>query len=959
MRKLSKKISMLMVLAMLVSLFSGVVSASAASAWSYKSTNGKFDVARNETIIMEKNEYADFDLYKEGEKVTKAAYTVVWESSDPDVVWVDATNGRLRADKFGKAEAGDKAMISANITNVETGVKAIRSFYIEIAADPVVEEPEVEYAITTKVGDAVLGAETLVAGSEYALVSTVTADGEAAEATVTYTVGGKEVTALKFAAAGEYTVVATATIDNEVVATAESKVVVVKKEAAIVAVEQIKLNTLKVIFNDAEYAKNVLAATDIEDVLELTFNADKVDVQGTERVDHELYYVKAVEDDANAVIVEAYKPLAEGLTYKMAYLENDKIVAYNWIVGTGSIPADIEVAEVGYVIDEYKNLQYVVYNKEGVEITAWYDKDIYPIEWELVSDQTADFDVQTIDGQICFMKKGATAELKVTLDKGFEDDGTELADLVDKGVVYGIDKRDMTELEAYQIYSGGAPVWNGWKSSTDPFNFYIGEGDSEALKLAARYTKTTKDGTKVSWAPINIIEGIAEGDLDNDKVYTYQSSNTDIVAVDETLGYVYPVAVGTARVYIKEDGLVIGYATVKVHEAPRFTSFSVGVRGSDKLSVIADEAGMDEQKLEFTISATDQLGRSLIGDTNLTINFELEKDLADLTDRTVTYGLFDLFDADKWEYTQQWYGWAGNIAADQNGPLAINAGEVVLKQGVAKTIKVKATAIYTYDDGTEKKMFGSFNFQVKYPNVDKTTGPQLVIDHIDTTLGVNDVKTINHGNYDGSVKVVEKDLQGFFVRKLPIDVVAETNDVEARAVSDGLYTVTITKGDYALDSKYVKVAPKISQTDAYTIYVDGLWADGDNVITKADKGNYKVRLYVGNDTKAVSKDADTLKITDSTPAITSIKVAEKITDWESIEGLCDALKFKRGDKELDMKKYAELVNVEWDYKHDDTDRIYIYKVKFLLNVDAYYGDFADGYYTLEEVNVNKTFTIAY
>ena len=50
MRKLSKKISMLMVLAMLVGLFSGVVSASAASAWSFGSS--KYAVAVNGSINM-------------------------------------------------------------------------------------------------------------------------------------------------------------------------------------------------------------------------------------------------------------------------------------------------------------------------------------------------------------------------------------------------------------------------------------------------------------------------------------------------------------------------------------------------------------------------------------------------------------------------------------------------------------------------------------------------------------------------------------------------------------------------------------------------------------------------------------------------------------------------------------------------------------------------------------------
>ena len=68
MRKLSKKISMLMVLAMLVSLFSGIVSASAASKWSFYDRETKEVVDVKETYYMEKNQYANFDLYCEGEE---------------------------------------------------------------------------------------------------------------------------------------------------------------------------------------------------------------------------------------------------------------------------------------------------------------------------------------------------------------------------------------------------------------------------------------------------------------------------------------------------------------------------------------------------------------------------------------------------------------------------------------------------------------------------------------------------------------------------------------------------------------------------------------------------------------------------------------------------------------------------------------------------------------------------
>jgi len=230
MRKSSKKISMLMVLAMLVSLFSGIVSASAASKWSFYDRTADEVVEVKDTYVMEKNQYANFDLYCEGEEADADTYSYYWESSNPDVVFVDKTNGRLRADKYGKAEAGDKAMISVYIDNKTTkkNENAKRSFYIQIAED---EVEDVEYAVTTKIGDAVLGTEALEAGKDYALTSTVTADGKAVEAVVTYTLDGAAIDKLNVKE-GEYTVVVTATIDDAVVATEKYEIVAVGADFA-------------------------------------------------------------------------------------------------------------------------------------------------------------------------------------------------------------------------------------------------------------------------------------------------------------------------------------------------------------------------------------------------------------------------------------------------------------------------------------------------------------------------------------------------------------------------------------------------------------------------------------------------------------------------------------------------------------------------------------------------------
>ena len=161
MRKLSKKISMLMVLAMLVGMFSGIVSASAASSWSFKSKN--YNVAVDGTVVMGNKEYADFDLLKDGKAPT--GYTVTWASSDENVVWVNAKTGQLRVNKLGMANVGDKAVISATFTNTATKKSATRSFVIAYG--------EQEYELVAKVGDVVLGEETLLVGESYKLATTV------------------------------------------------------------------------------------------------------------------------------------------------------------------------------------------------------------------------------------------------------------------------------------------------------------------------------------------------------------------------------------------------------------------------------------------------------------------------------------------------------------------------------------------------------------------------------------------------------------------------------------------------------------------------------------------------------------------------------------------------------------------------------------------------------------------
>jgi len=986
MRKLSKKISVLMVLAMLVSLFSGVVSASAASVWSFKSTNGKFDVAVKETIIMEKNEYADFDLYKEGEKVTKATYTAVWESSDPDVVWVDATNGRLRADKFGKAEAGDKAMISATFTNVETKKSATRSFYIEIAADPVVEEPE--YKIDVNFGD-----EAFVTGEKYNLEGVVTADGVEIEADVVFSIDGKAIEgAYAPTKAGDVTIVATATINGEEW-TKSYDCIVVAKEVKITAIEQVELNKIRVIFNDAAFAAQAVAAAneDIEATFELTFNADKDEKESeTLRVDHELYFVAADEANANCVYITMYKKLEDGLKYKLEYKVNDKVVAYNWVTGTGNVPASVEVTEKGYVVGDYRALAYVVKNDNDVIINTLsaaeggFDAELYPVEWTLVSEESDKYDFSADDGSIYFLEDGAKATVKISIDMGYDDNANEIADLTDAGTVWGTDATDTTVKPLGYLVAPDTSDKIGdvakYVSGTTPQQFFVGEGDVDTgvdLYLYAYYAIKDETGKSTNV----FIENGSSSDPNNIDIFTYQSGNTDIVSVDEVSGQVYPVAVGTAKVFIKVEGKVIGYATVQVLKESMLVTFSADIDGSNKVSVLpstenpVDYHGIWNQKVTVKETFKNQRGDDISADPNVSVSYELVSIIKDSAETVYKGegGLADLF------------GDYGAGTTKTFIPDAIFANDI-LDDGKKITVKVKATAVFTCKDGSEIEKVDTFSFQIKNINGVKAKDPVFdVTSGIDMNLAKNLGDNDNLTKRYGSIKLTQSDAEGFFIREVPFILVDDATAAEtvaakdAESVTAGAYTVVVTKGDYSLDDTagakpHVKLPLNVDENTCtgspcgcgktYSATVNPFAMDG-NEILKADKGSYKVRLYKGNGTEMKLVTTKIMKITDSTKNFTIQKIKENIDSFTSLEDLSKAIKFFSGEG-VEMKyeagKGLALIDeltmvVDHDYKTDDTDRVYIYSIKVELPVKAYNAKWADpDEYTVVTIIVDKTFT---
>ena len=139
MKKTFRRISLLIVLAIVTSMFTNVTYAQAASVWSFICGSGK-KVEVNDTITLQKNEYQDLNIYKSGKeiKTNDSTYKITWSSSNPEVVWINASTGKLRADRLKKMTTDTgTAKIIATIKNLKTGAVAKRGFTINVIKEKV------------------------------------------------------------------------------------------------------------------------------------------------------------------------------------------------------------------------------------------------------------------------------------------------------------------------------------------------------------------------------------------------------------------------------------------------------------------------------------------------------------------------------------------------------------------------------------------------------------------------------------------------------------------------------------------------------------------------------------------------------------------------------------------------------------------------------------------------------
>jgi len=135
MRKFMKQVSKALMFVLVVSVFSGIIPAQAASKWAFSTSDGEKKVSVGGTVTFVKGEYQDMNLYMNGKQIKEndASYSVKWYTSDASVVYIDKKSGEMRADKYGKMTKNTAtAKITAVIANKKTGGMTKQKFTVKV-----------------------------------------------------------------------------------------------------------------------------------------------------------------------------------------------------------------------------------------------------------------------------------------------------------------------------------------------------------------------------------------------------------------------------------------------------------------------------------------------------------------------------------------------------------------------------------------------------------------------------------------------------------------------------------------------------------------------------------------------------------------------------------------------------------------------------------------------------------
>lgn len=577
MKKFTKKLAVMLVLAMIVGMFSGVMSASAASAWSFKTADA--EIAVNGTINMAKNEYANFDLYKNGVEVNAADYSVVWASSDSAVVWVNTKTGQARADKGATmATETGTAVVSATITNLKTGAEAIRSFTVNVG--------KVSAVLSVEVVD-VEADQTLEIGKEYALKS-ITTDAEGNVLNFkqtglyrTYFCDGLTIEGGKFTAekAGEYTIIvagyaskaaaAAATDATDAVVTGEIKVVVANNAPEFVSVKLAAVNKLDVTMSTE------LTATEASAIkLARVINGKDVDVTA-------LIKKVSLSSDGTVITVETYSDFVNENVYKLSLANVEEPIEYTIAIGKAVAVKFSKPTDVKAVINTGIDIAVKYVDANGIEVSA----PTGTLEISAAASSYAYYD--SANKKLYIYKAGETVDLtaKFTLTSEYNADWSNKTLTSDTITVVGVDASSIT----------------------------LVAGSAQYNVLTAKDFSKTNTEIFLNDTGYSLFYQVKKTDDSYDSTFVYQVLNSGIIFINSATGAITPLASGTANVMVsKADGSYVDVVSIVVKPAAETKGMNIALSGSNTATNATGLGGT----VTYTAKYVDQYGK----ETDVTAN---------------------------------------------------------------------------------------------------------------------------------------------------------------------------------------------------------------------------------------------------------------------------------------------------------------------------------------------------
>ena len=894
MRKFSKKIAMMMVLAMLVSLFSGIVSASAASMWSAKSVDDdNYAVVMGETIEVKKGEFINFDLFKNDVEATEAGYTYTWESSDAEVLFINGAQGAKNGYARVKGEVGEKATISVSFTNLATGVtvKTPRTFNVVVVEELKADEAEVAYDIVAKFGE-----ETFVVGNEYDLAAVVTADGEEVAAQIEYAIDGKAIEG-KYApaAAGDVTIVITAIVGTEKI-TKEVKCVVEEATVAtIVAAVQKDAKTVELTFDSA-------ITEDEAKTIELYLGTV---VKNS--------YKKAVKVKDNVVTFESYATFGNGKTWTFVYGDSKFDLKSSQgevaeVIITGpeffylkSNGADNGPAEITFVCKDALGV------KVGMPTTG----DAY-IEWKLDSDVASVTSTVNDAGDdvpaILFTEKDKVVVLSGIYHTGKLDEANNWEEItfpIGEYVITSVDNNDATMVG---IGSKGVADEKTDADSNDAYKSLTVPANTDNFKLFVKFVYDDAKASQKTAAELG-------NDDKGNPIVTYESTDSSKLIVDPKTGLLIPLKQGVVDVIVNVKGEFYGVVPVTVGPAVASTAPTVKASASQ-----ISNSTLLGQTIEFKAEGKD--------------NYQV--DLKDtrafkITKAEVKSDPYNPTKADEKAIKDALVGSFIICTGDDNkvtvNGAGLKAGNYVLKL----TIK-------GFD---QKEYTQNVSFVVRAAKADDEV-KSLAIEFVNGKNAFDTAATKDTADLAGKVefKIVGKNAAGVAVKYMPIASVSHT--LEIKLGSDKVTGVV-----FGEDSAYLNLYKEDATNGVYT-------TDGATVYAPIKNGTYVITGKLNGQT--VPTATFTVSNSQATPAIEVKEAAIAITSGDDVDEALEAC--FAAPKNADNGDYTFSKVTKGDFKYTDglaagTVGEYSVFVKSVKVTQTFMGNVSVNY----TVDVNQSITV--